>query len=256
MGFFDIFKNKSSDKKDLTLEELLQKAAKEPAFRADFYKRLVSDKLVVITEGSNIPHGEQVLKESTKVNLVSYPDGKIPVFTSEERIFDKGVIKEKIQFLEMAGKDLFALAKGATFLLNPYSDYGKELLPNEIEQILNGTILTSNSKVIEVQKPTKVQVGQPAKYPTEIVNSLQKLFVERTNVNAAYVAWIYDTSSGQPPHYIFAIDGNGDLQSVMNEAGFTAQQILGKNEIIDFMRIDNTGGINNYFLKQQPFYKR
>jgi hypothetical protein len=31
--------------------------------------------------------------------------------------------------MEMTGENLFDLAKGATFLLNPYSEYGKELLP-------------------------------------------------------------------------------------------------------------------------------
>lgn len=35
---------------------------------------------------------------------------------------------------------MFGLAKGATFILNPYSDYNKELIPEEIENLLNGTI--------------------------------------------------------------------------------------------------------------------
>ena len=241
----------------LTLEQLLQKAVSEPAFRAEFYKRLLTDKLVIITQNSNIPEGNQTSQKDTSVSIVSYPDGKIPVFTSTDRIFDKGIIKEQVEYMQMRGENLFGLAKGATFLLNPYSDYGKELLTNEIESLLNGTILTDTAKTLTIEKETEVQIGQPAKYPTEIVNSLKKLFSERQNVKAAYLGWIFNPDSGEPPHYIFALDVDGDLQNLTQEAGFTAKQFLEQNEFVDFIKIDKNGGISNYFLKQTtPFYKR
>jgi len=241
----------------LTLEQLLQKAVSEPAFRAEFYKRLLTDKLVIITQNSNIPEGNQTSQKDTSVSIVSYPDGKIPVFTSTDRIFDKGIIKEQVEYMQMTGENLFGLAKGATFLLNPYSDYGKELLTNEIESLLNGTILTDTAKTLTIEKETEVQIGQPAKYPTEIVNSLKKLFSERQNVKAAYLGWIFNPDSGEPPHYIFALDVDGDLQNLTQEAGFTAKQFLEQNEFVDFIKIDKNGGISNYFLKQTtPFYKR
>lgn len=69
---------------------------RRPAFRAEFYKRLLSDELVVITEKSGLPEGNHTFEPDTKVNIVSFADGKIPVFTSTERIFDKGVVKEQV----------------------------------------------------------------------------------------------------------------------------------------------------------------
>ncbi len=259
MGLLDFLKKKQngqSNNDNLTLEQLLQKAATEPAFRAEFYKRLLTDELVVITQNSNFPEGNQTLQQDTSVNIVSYPDGKIPVFTSTDRIFDKGVVKEQVEYMQMKGENLFGLAKGATFLLNPYSDYGKELLPDEIERLLTGTILTDTAKTLTIEKETQVQIGQPAKYPTDIVNSLRKLFSERPNVKAAYLGWIFNSDSGERPHYIFGLDVEGDLQNLTQEAGFKAKQYLEQHEFVDFIKIDKSG-ISNYFLKQtEPFYKR
>jgi len=258
MGLFDIFKKKNipqaSD--NLNLEQLLQKAAKEPAFRAAFCNRLLIDDLVVITQNNGLPPGTSTLQTDTSVNLLTYPDGKIPVFTSPERIFDKGVIKEQVQYLQMKGRDLFSFTKGATFILNPYSDYGKELLPDEIESLLNGTLIEA-SRTLTIEKETKVLLAQPAKYPTEIVHALKTLFAERPIVKAAYLGWIHNPTTADPPHYIFAIDADGDIQSLTQEAGYTARHYLGANEIVDFIRIDHNGGLSDYFLKDTtPFYKK
>lgn len=253
MGIFDFFNKKQNE---LTLEQLVQKAMTEPAYRAEFYKKLLTDELVVITTNSNIPEGNQILQEKTSVNIVSFPDGKIPVFTSTDRIFDKGIVTEKVEYLQMKGEDLFGFTKGTTFLLNPYSDYGKELLPAEIESLLNGTILTDRAKTLTIEKETQIQIGQPEKYPTDIVNSLRILFTERPNVKAAYLGWIFNPDSGDPPHYIFALDAEGDLQSLTQEAGFTAQQFLEAKDFVDFIKIDSSD-LSNYFLTQtQPFYER
>ncbi len=259
MGLFDLFKKKTNqtEQANLSLELLLQKAANEPAYRAEFYKRLLSDKLVIITQNTGLQEGSRVLQENTNVNIFINPDGKIPVFTSTERIFDKGIIKEQVQYMQMKGQDLFVMTRGATLLLNPNSDYGKVLLPDEVEKLLNGEILTANLKTLIIKKSTEVQIGQPSTYPTKIVNALKVLFAAKPNVEAAYLGWIYDRDSGEPPHYIFGLEADGDVQSLTQEAGFTAEHFLAKNEFVDFIRIDNKGAFSDYFLKQtKPFYKR
>jgi hypothetical protein len=57
MGLFDIFKKKNRQPgfTNLSLEDLLQKAATKPEYRPEFYKRLLSDKLVVITSDNGQP---------------------------------------------------------------------------------------------------------------------------------------------------------------------------------------------------------
>ncbi len=259
MGLFDIFKKKAEPTFDNEnrLETALRKAATEAAYRPEFYKRLLTEKLVVLTAKEELPEGVQTLEKDAKVNIVSFSSGKIPVFTSVGKIFDKGVVKEEVAFLEMKGEDIFNLAKGATFVLNPYSDYAKELLPREIESMLNGTVLTDSHKQIVIEKETQIQIGQPANYPADIINSLKILFASKPTVRKAYLGWIFSPSSGEPPHYIFALDIEGETQSITNEAGFTAKQFLKPEDIIDFIQIDKKDGLSNYFLKQtKPFYER
>ena len=259
MGLFDLFKKKSNQQTldNINLETLLQKAATQPAYRAEFYKRILSDELIIITQNSGIQKVSQILQEDTKVKIVSYPDGKIPVFTSTDRIFDKGVVKDEVEYMQMKGENLFDLAKGATFLLNPYSDYGKELLPDEVERMLSGKILTDTSKTLTIEKETKVQIGQPVKYPTDIINSLKILFANKPNLKAAYLGWIFDPESGEPPHYIFGLEAEGDIENLTQEAGFTAKQFLESDEFVDFIKVDKKNGLSDYFLKSvEPFYKR
>jgi hypothetical protein len=258
MGIFDIFKKKTASPSgnENRLERALRKATTEAAYRPEFYNRLLAEKLVVLTAPTSLPEGVQILEKDTNVNIVSLQDGKIPVFTSTERIFDKGIVKERVPFLEMKGEDLFKLAKGATFILNPYSDFGKELLPAEIENMLNGTVLTAGSKKMIIEKETQVQLGQPANYPTDMVNALKTLFAGKQLVKKAYLGWIFNPASGEPPHYIFALDIEGDTQSITNEAGFTAKQFLSPDDIIDFIHIDKSA-FSDYFVKQtEPFYER
>lgn len=259
MGLLNIFKKKSEEpvQEHLSLETLLQKAATEPAYRGAFYQQLLSDNLVVITNNTNAPEGEYTLPQNATVNIISYPDGRIPVFTSTERIFDKGVVTEEVAYMEMKGRQLFELAKGATFLLNPYSDYGKELLPEEITMMLSGKILGGAPETITIKKDTEVQIGQPAHYPTEMVQSLKELFATTPNIRAAYLGWMFNPESGEPPHYILGLDAEGDLHSVAHEAGRLAQQFLSPDEFVDFIKIDDKGGISDYFLESvEPFYKR
>jgi hypothetical protein len=270
MKLFDVFKKRpgtpspagstqqAPSPTGLSLEELLKLSATEPAYRPEFYNRVLSGDLVVITAGDALPLGPQVLKESTEIKILSLPDGRIPVFTSTDRIFDKQIVKEKVDTVQMTGQDLFALAKGATFVLNPYSDYGKELLPGEIENMLSGDILSGSHEVKRIQEATEVQIGQPSKYPTEIVNSLKILFAAKPEVRAAYVAWIYVPGSNEPPHYIFGIAAEPGLdpQNAINEAGLAVKGQLPEGEFVDFILLDGSGGVSSYFNEIEPFYRK
>jgi hypothetical protein len=256
MGIGDLFKKSASDRFDaLNAEQLLEKAATEPAYRTEFYRRLLTENLYVITSHSNLPEGASIAQEGTTLNIVSFPDGKIPAFTSTERIFDKGVIQEQVEYISMKGKDLLTTLKGATVLLNPYSDYGKELIPAEIERLLDGSIFNDVQR-IQIDKPTNVLIGQPAKYPLDMVNSLKKLFEERRSVKTAYLGWIHDPKSDVPPHYIIGLEMDSDSKTTVDEAGFTAKQYLASNEFVDFIKVGDGMGLDSYFRSVKPFFVR
>lgn len=143
MGIFDIFKKKKTDSTfpENELEQCLMQAVSESSAQKEFYQKLLWNQLFVLTAGHDAStEGVQTLEEDTTVKFVTFEEGQIPIFTSTNRIFDKGIIKEKVPYMSLKGQDLFGVAKGATFILNPYSDYGKELIPEEIENLLNGRI--------------------------------------------------------------------------------------------------------------------
>ncbi|WP_290789829.1 SseB family protein [Flavihumibacter sp. UBA7668] len=141
MGIFDIFKKKvKSTFPENELEQCLTDAESDVTARKDFYQKLLWNQLYVLTGDSANAEGNNTDEMYTNIQFVVLQDGKIPVFTSTNRIFDNTVIKEKVPFVSLKGQDLFEAAKGATFIINPFSNYAKELIPEEIESLMNGTI--------------------------------------------------------------------------------------------------------------------
>lgn len=253
MGIFDFLKKKQSA--ELTLEQLLEKSSSDPKYRPEFYKRLLEDNLVVITTGGQNEFNG-VLEKDTTVDIVTFQGGEIPVFTSKDRIFDKGIIKEQVTYLQMQGKTIFELAVGAKFILNPYSDYGKELLPEEIKDMLDGTILKLQHNQVSIKEDTEILIGQPVKYPTELVEALKKLFSKEPEVKAAYIAWIHDPKTEDPPHYIFGIESDRDISEVSRKVGALGQQYLA-GEIFDVVAVRKKYSLSDYFYNQcKPFYTR
>ncbi|WP_343632696.1 SseB family protein [Fluviicola sp.] len=143
MGLLDLFKKKKnrSSFPENELEQCLMQASSDVAAQKEFYQKLLWSQLVVLTDKNpDMEDGIHTLEKNTQLRLVTFENGYIPVFTSPNRIFDNGIVKEEVPVMGIKGQDLFGVAKGATFVLNPYSDYVKELLPEEIENLMNGTI--------------------------------------------------------------------------------------------------------------------
>lgn len=102
-----------------------------------------------------------------------------------------------------------------------------------------------------------VQIGQPAEFPEGMVNALKTLFAQRADVAAAYLGWIYNAATGEPPHYIFAIESSGNLQEIFEAADGVIKPFQKPDEIIDFMPIGNNGGLSEYFLEEtEAFFRK
>lgn len=143
MGILDIFKKKKTEAtfQENELEQCLRQASTDVNARKDFYQKLLWNQLFVLTSNNSITDTENNTQENNAtVEFVVFENGHIPVFTSTNKLFVKGVIKQEAPYLSLKGQDLFEVAKGYTFILNPYSDCCKELIPEEIESLMNGTI--------------------------------------------------------------------------------------------------------------------
>jgi hypothetical protein len=97
MGLFDLFKKKKtiSSFPENELEQSLMQAASSVAAQQEFYQKLLWSQLYVLTGKESVTkEGVQVLEKDTTVQLVAFEGGQIPVFTSANRINDKGIVKE------------------------------------------------------------------------------------------------------------------------------------------------------------------
>ena len=151
MGIFDIFKKKGTDSTfpENELEQSLLEADSNIDAQKYFYQKLLWNQLIVLTPEDGYVEDEG---EKNTVKFTTFESGEIPIFTSTNRIFDKGIVKEEMPCFSIKGQDLFGIAKGATFILNPYSDYGKELIPEEIDSIMDGSIYDKIDQIEEERK--------------------------------------------------------------------------------------------------------
>jgi len=250
MKFLNFLKKRRTD----NFEALLQKAATEPAAHIELLKRLLTEKFLLITNSSHIPEGYYVVPEDTSIGVFTFDNGKTPFFSSEDRIFDNIIIKERVGFTELEGRDVFVILKGKTLMLNPFSKSNLELSPEETNALLNGTYLNTAGKAITVT--ASFSLDQPKRYPVEVIKSLVDFFSNDPLVETAYVGWIQFHDTDDHPHYIFAIDSHGDWNNLCKETGYIVNQILG-GEIFDLIQLRIQKDIEEYFLKTgNPFYMK
>ena len=242
------------------LENLLRLAADEPAHRPEFYTLLMeSDVFVLGTTGQPGAGGAITLEAGDRIQIKHWEkqDGSpiIPFFTSLD-VLQKSLENEE-PYLAMPARSLFELTQGAQLVINPHSEYGKEFLPPEIEHLLsNGVNQAAAQRTVE--KETSVLMGQPANYPTHMVDSLCQLLAKHSHVKKAYLALMHDASVDEKPHLIIGIEASGDIEKVIREAGVVAADSAPDGEAVDLYRVNaDDSGLSQYFIHDTtPFYER
>lgn len=242
------------------LEEMLRLAADEPAHRPQFCDVLMRSQVFLLgTTGEPGSGGEVNLEAGSEIHIQHWqrPDGVpvIPFFSSLE-VLQKSIETEE-SYVALPARSLFEMTLGATLVLNPKSNYGKEFLPQEVEQLLSSGLSQAPSRRV-VEKKTKVLLGQPANYPSKMIDSLTQLLAKHSNVKKAYVAVMQDTSVDEKPHLIVGIDVDGDVEKIMREAGSVAGDTAPDGEPVDLYRVTENGeGLSRYFVNEtEPFYER
>ena len=172
------------------VEILLEKAAKNSIYRPDFYEEILRSRFFVIYQ----PDGEEVsqdgyveLKKGARLKIVEYQreDGQsiIPIFSSLEAL--RKSVRSTASYLEFDAKQLFEITKGASYILNPYSNYSKEFTAEEIESLLLDTVPSSSRHLIE--KETKILTRSPEKIPHPLIDALKYYFLKNNIVNESYI---------------------------------------------------------------------
>jgi hypothetical protein len=239
------------------LEKSLIDAATHPSARPQFYRDLLKADIYILDRGkgdSNNP--DHLYQPGSGVAIQQLQKDNqfwLPVLSSLPRL--QQFTSSDSNYIRIGARDFFELTRGTNIVLNPNSDYGKEFLPQEIEQMLDGSIFASGQTTI-VPKDTQVLIGQPAIYPDELVKTLSDYFAVQPLVNRAYLAQYHDPANDEKPHLLVGIDAQADWGRIIGGAGLIASNVMGKGELVDFLRLDDSG-ISQYLVdKTRPFYEK
>lgn len=240
-----------------TLESALVRAADDPAARPEFYRLLLASEVYVI--GSARGQAGESLTAGDGIALLSLKraDGEtaIPFFTHLEAL--ERILQDESAYLVMPSRALFGMTRGATLVLNPGSEYGKEFRPAEIATLLE-TGLNQVPTAWEVEDNTPVQLGPPAERPVTMLEALSRLLAKHKGVNAAYLCVMRNLSEGDHRSFVVGLEGDGDLLPVIQEAGSIVGDTAPAGAAVDFVPITRgQPGIANFmFTSVEPFYTR
>jgi type III secretion system (T3SS) SseB-like protein len=242
------------------LEVALMRAPSDPASRPEFYRLLLESNLYVI--GPPGPKAteerETVLETATTLVIASVPykDRMYhPVFTSLARL--ETFAREEVTYYGINGRALFEAAANAYFLVNPGSDYGKELVPEEIARLINPAAQL-NTQTMTFQDETEVLLGEPAIYPHALVDALKAVFSNRSDVLSAHLLQIAIKGRDEPPHPLIGVEATGEWQPLFQEIARVAS-LVDPTGIVDAVPINegNRGETPVSALLRAPaFYRR
>lgn len=240
------------------LERALIRAAHDPSQRPAFAPLLLETNLFVIGEGSWDPTAPKMrtAEEGDSMSLRKMQwQGKhvLPVFSSLPRL--QAFLREEAGYLSMKSVDLMQATLGTDMILNPGSEYGKELLAKEIASLLDGSYWQPQERIV-ITSPQTIQIGQPAIYPTELAVALRRTFARFGEVKRAFLAHYHNSSDGLPPHTLIALETTGDPASAIAQAGVVVKSIDVPHPPVDFIQLSDDGFGEHIRRDFQPFYTK
>jgi hypothetical protein len=240
------------------LEEMLLRAAADADGRPDFYRALLQEDVFVLTQPKEgQAAGEIPVTPNMEVQLQVLHDGKIPVFTAPERIYDSSVVKEEVPYLRLSGFDLFQMVQGADCALNPFSSLGKMLMASELAELLSGQLFEAAPH--QIAPETQVLLGQPAEFPTVLVEALNTYAAGQPLIRAIYLAQMQLPDSQVAPRLLLGFDVEGEDTAFLQEIGAVIQhQLDATHQFVDIVLVspDSEEPLSQYFYQTEPIYKR
>ena len=230
------------------LEDLLEKAATEPAHRPAFFRTLLESTVWV---PGTAAQGEAVVEDSA-LDLQHWEkeDGTsvIPFFTSLEAL--QQVVEDEQAFVVMPVRTLFEMT------LNAKLPTGKEFMPREISLLIGeeGNSLSSQEVLEGGESLILSEVAEP---PVQMIDSLTTLFKTIKPVKRAFICLIKESEEAQP-NLLIGIEADGDIEEIIQAAGSVATDTLPGDEPIDICQVKKgEKGISHFITEHiAPFYER
>lgn len=240
------------------LERALVHAANDPAGRPAFYRALAEAPLFVIRQGTDpeADTGKRTLEADTSVAIQNIEhNGRvyIPVFSSLARL--QAVIDQEVPYFAINAVDFFRATPGSDLLLNPGSEYGKEISAEEAASVVSGEIWRSERHVTE--SASTVLLGVPKRYPRELADALARFLAGKKAVRRAWIAHFFDPARGESAHTLVALEADRDAEAIIREVGPVIDGVEVPDPPVDFIVVTGNGSLDDYFLREaEPFFTR
>lgn len=126
------------------LDTALRIVANEPTYQPDFQKILLDSKIYIIGQtASHASDVQPVLMPGQNIAILNWENRNgfpvIPIFSSLHHL--QTCIDQQVNYMAFPARILFTMTLGAILILNPKSEYMKELMPTEITGLLKHPVL-------------------------------------------------------------------------------------------------------------------
>lgn len=240
------------------LEESLIRAARDPAHRPQFYRDLLGSDIYAITdEPASTDSQESDAHEDRQITLQHWMGGDtswLPIFSSLKRLQE--AVQTQAGYIQINAKDFFKITSGENVVLNPNLDYGKEFTPEEIADLLDGSLFDL-AVPYTIDANTEVLISQPAIFPEALSGALSRLFAANPHIQAAYLAQIH-TPQDERPHLVIGIDvdAEGDWNKILGESTIVALSYIAEDDYADFIPIKDSDLGRLVIQHTHPFYTK
>jgi hypothetical protein len=236
------------------LEKALVRATGDVSTRPEFYRLLMASNIFAIGKvGRTVPRDTPArLDKSDRLSLATVRSGDRschPAFTSLTRL--DAFLTEKRDSFCLVGRDLFETTRGAPFVLNPGSQYGKLLEPDELAYWLDQLVGR------RLKNAPEAIVAPPQKHPVVLAKALGVLFVNR-QVSTARLAEIRRAGAVDPARLVLAVECDGNWRKLAREIGEAVEAAapgLGI-ELVRLNSADKRDRLGAQLLAVAPFYAR
>lgn len=242
------------------LEAALLQAAQDPASRALFYRELLRQNLVILPafDEENPATGLVVPEPGMQIQLQVLNDGKLPVFSSLDRVYENGAVSGDVAYMLIPGIDYFRMVQGAECVLNPFSPFGKLLTVPELEDLLAGNLSGTDEELEGSMADKRVSLDQPAERPEALIEAVRVFCVARPAIESVYLAQLTVEDNPGPPRLLLGFTIDNDDATMFPEMGPVLQGHLEQDQTIDLMLINPSADdpLANYFRGTEPIYQR
>ncbi|MBR0385383.1 MAG: enhanced serine sensitivity protein SseB [Erysipelotrichaceae bacterium] len=238
---------------DADRRELQEKIAEELAMNAHLLAIVDLDEDKIEKKDGNTA----VFKEGSHISFAMLKGANnndyLPVYTDWNAIGkNEGYRNTRVNTFILSFDDMAAITKGkAGIVINPFSDDFVITPENVIHIKKHKDSITKGYSENVIEKETTVSIGDPADYPTEMVEAIRAYAKTNKNIDAI---WLKLMIKEDERSYLLIVDSKGDMNTVFSSIAHAASPHNRSGLPIDMVPFADEFGMK--CAKGEPIYKR